>query len=96
MAIRKRTGKAIELIETRRGCACCETTPRFDVILYDVRVPGDRGQLYFNMTGYVGQLPTPDGAGVSIGERPITAWKAEAAKINREFAAQERADRVSA
>ena len=87
MTIKKRTGRAIELIETRRGCEMCETTPRYDVIFYDVR----RGQLWFNMTGYVGELPTPEGGSVSIGERSISAWKAEAAKLNREFAQQEKA-----
>jgi hypothetical protein len=91
MAIRKRKGPAIELIETRRGCACCEREPRYDVILYDTRIPGDRGQLWFNMRGYIGQLPTPEGGTISIGEKPITAWRREAAKLNREFAALDRA-----
>ena len=90
MTITKRRGKAIELIETRRGCACCEREPRYDVILYDVRVPGTFGQLWFNMRGYIGQLPTPDGCAVDIGEKPISAWRAEAAKLNREFAALDR------
>jgi hypothetical protein len=92
MTITKRKGKALELVETRRGCACCETTPRYDVIFYDVRIPGDRGQLWFNMRGYVGELPTPEGGSVSIGEKSISAWQKEAARLNREFAASDRAN----
>jgi hypothetical protein len=43
------------------------------------------------MTGYKGELPTPEGGTVDIGERPISAWRAEAAKLNREFARADKA-----
>ena len=73
--------KPLELIETKQGMAICETTPRYNVMHYGRNV----GQLYFNMRGYNGSLPHPDGGNVSIGERSIGAWRAEAARINREW-----------
>lgn len=42
------------------------------------------GELYYNMTGYVGTLPQPDGTGLIIGEKGISAYRAEIARINRE------------
>jgi hypothetical protein len=44
-------------------------------------------QLYFNMKGYVGYLPTPDGAKLDIGEKSISVFRREVAALNREFAA---------
>jgi hypothetical protein len=75
--------KAIELIETRRGCALLETHPR-----YEVRLHGKRwGELYFNMRGYTGYLPLPNGHVLDIGERGISAFRKEVGKLNREWAA---------
>ena len=62
----------------------CETTDRYDVVLDGVTVD----QLWFNMRGYVGTLPLPEGGKLSIGERSITAYKAEVVKLNREFKAK--------
>ena len=45
--------KAIELVETRSGCAIMEREPRYDVLLHGKKI----GQLYFNMRGYVGTSP---------------------------------------
>lgn len=73
----------LKLIKTRRGCAICETTPRYDVEL-DGKIVG---QLYFNLRGYVGGLPQPDGVNLYIGECGITEYKREVAKLNREFKA---------
>jgi hypothetical protein len=70
----------VELIETRRGCAMLEKTPRYDVVLNGQRV----GQLTFNMRGYIGYLPLHTGQKVDIGERPISAFRKEVARINRE------------
>lgn len=75
--------KAIELVETRRGCAPLETRPR-----YEIRLNGKRwGELYYNMRGYVGYLPLPNGHVLNIGERGISAFRKEMAKLNREWAA---------
>ncbi len=75
--------KAIELVETRRGCAILETHPRCEI-----RLNGKRwGELYFNMRGYVGYLPQPSGLVLDIGERGISAFRKEVAKLNREWAA---------
>jgi len=74
--------KAIELVETRRGCAILESTPR-----YEIRLNGKRwGELHFNMRGYTGYLPLPNGHVLDIGERGISAFRKEVAKLNREWA----------
>ena len=81
--------KAIELIETREGCAPLEKSPRFIVMFRGQRY----GELYFNMTGYTGSyLPSPglrSDAPVPfyIGERGISAYRREIAKFNRAWAA---------
>jgi hypothetical protein len=53
---------------------------RYDVLLNGQKV----GQLYFNMRGYRGDLPLPDGTKLDIGEKSISAFKREVALINRE------------
>ena len=78
--------KAIELVETRNGCAIMEKEPRYDVLLHGKKI----GQLYFNMRGYVGTLPTPRGAQLNIGERGISAYRKAVAQLNREWAEAER------
>ncbi len=78
--------KTIILQETRQGCAPFEKEPRYNVMfkgeLFD--------QLYFNMTGYVGYLPTPkeDGSAgkLSIGEKGIGAYRKEVSQLNKEWA----------
>jgi hypothetical protein len=57
-----------------------EIEPRYRVILNGQ----DVGELYFNMHGYVGRLPTPSGAPLVIGERSIGAYRKEVAALNRE------------
>ena len=74
---------AIELVENRRDCAICEVTPRFDVMLNGQKF----NQLYHNIRGYVGYLPTPDGGRLDIGEKSICVFRREVAALNREFAA---------
>lgn len=52
---------------------------------YAVLVNGEpRGELYFNMTGYVGTLPMVQGGVMNIGERPISAFRKEVSILNRE------------
>lgn len=74
--------KAIALVETRTGCEICEKESRYDVLLHGKKV----GQLYFNLRGYVGTLPTPSGAQLCIGERTIAAYRKAVAQLNREWA----------
>ena len=74
--------KAIALVETRTGCEICETQSRYDVLLHGKKV----GQLYFNMRGYVGTLPTPRGTHLCIGERTISAYRKAVAQLNKEWA----------
>lgn len=71
----------VKLIE-KPGRYMLEKTPRYDVSLNGEVVD----ELYFNMTGYVGGLPTVQGSVMNIGEKPISAWRKEAAAINREAA----------
>lgn len=70
----------VSLKEAPHKRACCETTMRYDVLLNGQFF----GELYFNMRGYVGCLPLPGGSRLNIGERAISAYKAEIKKINRE------------
>jgi hypothetical protein len=74
---------AIELIETRQGCEMMETTKRFNVMLHGVKVE----QLWWNMKGYVGNLPTPDGLSLYVPEGSLASFRREITKLNREFAA---------
>jgi hypothetical protein len=73
---------AVTLAETTRGKAICETTKRFDILLYGTVC----GQLWWNMRGYVGSLPCPDGTKLSIGEASLTEYRREIAGLNKEFA----------
>ena len=81
--------KAIKLIETREGCAIFETTPRYHVMFRGRKF----AELYFNMTGYTGgYLPAPGSSpgtptAFYIGERAISAYRKEIARLNREWAA---------
>ncbi len=70
----------IRLIKTTRGRHMLERKPRYDVILDGTLFD----QLWFNMHGYVGSLPLPDGSYLTIGERPIADYKKEVAILNRE------------
>ena len=80
--------KAIELIETREGCAMFEKTPRYIVMFRGSKF----GELYFNMTGYTGSyLPSPglksnDPVPFHIGEKSISAYRKEIARFNRAWA----------
>ena len=84
--------KAIELIETREGCAILERTPRYIVMFRGRKY----GELYFNMTGYTGGcLPYPGpepGVPVRshIGEKSISAYRREVARLNREWGANDK------
>lgn len=69
----------IELAE-RRSPHLLERHPRYDVLLNGEST----GELYYNVKGYVGTLPTISGARLDIGERPISAFRREAAILNRE------------
>lgn len=76
--------KAIQLVETREGCAMMERKPRYNVLLKGTKI----GQLYFNVTGYRGTLPTPEGHNLNIGEKGITAYRSEVTRLNREWGAK--------
>ncbi len=54
--------------------------PDFDVILNGEVV----GEVYYNMTGYVGTLPQREGPDLTLGEQDISVYRAEVARINRE------------
>lgn len=69
----------VELVATRKGCQICEREDRYDVLLNGEKF----AQLYFNMRGYVGLLPLPNGHRLDIGERAISAYRKEVSAINR-------------
>ncbi len=57
---------------------------------YEILLDGDYyGDVFFNMTGYVGGISVPGSEGniasLDIGERGISAYKKEIARANREF-----------
>lgn len=52
---------------------------------YDVLLNGEPvSELYFNMRGYRGTLPLPGDTFIDIGERPLSEYRREIARINRE------------
>lgn len=69
----------VALIESRHR-AMLQTVPDYDVTLNGVRVD----KLTFNMRGYIGALPLPDGRKIVLPESSITVWRREVATINRE------------
>lgn len=79
--------KAIVLVETNRGKEILEAESRYDVMLNGVLFD----QLYFNIKGYRGYLPTPPSGGkttpgkLDIGEKSIAAYKKEVALLNKEW-----------
>lgn len=70
----------VSLREAPHKRSICETKMRYDVLLNGEYFDG----LYFNMRGYVGLLPLPDGHKFNIGERGISVFRAEIRTINRE------------
>ncbi len=52
---------------------------------YDMLVNGEVvGEVYYNLTGYVGSLPQQNGPALTVGEQGISVYRAEIARINRE------------
>lgn len=52
---------------------------------YDLLLNGEVvGEVYYNMTGYVGTLPQPDGTTFIPGEMGISAYRTEIARVNRD------------
>jgi len=78
--------KHIEIVEAPHRRAIAEQHMR-----YEVRLNGKFfDELYFNMRGYVGTLPTPGGGRLALPEGSITSFRREAAKLNAEFSAAPR------
>jgi hypothetical protein len=74
---------AITLREAPQRRAILEKHMHFDVLLHGHKV----SELYFNMRGYRGSIPTPEGAMLDIGERGISTWKTWIKTINSQFRA---------
>lgn len=79
--------KRITIEERPNRRAMCETKMRYAVMLDGKEF----SELYFNMHGYCGYLPSPKADGsfgrLDIGERPISAFRKEVTALNRELAA---------
>lgn len=74
------TPQPFRLALRARPNAPLQRRPDYDLLLNGRVV----GEVYYNVTGYVGTLPQPDGPGLTLGERGISAYRAEIAHINRE------------
>lgn len=59
--------------------------PNYEVLLYSKKI----GILYFNLTGYVGLLPTASGHVFDPGEKSLAGIKRMLAELNREWAEAE-------
>jgi hypothetical protein len=67
-------------LEERKSPHSLERHPRYAVL-----VNGEQqGELYYNMRGYQGYLPTVHGSKMDIGERGISAFRKEVIALNRE------------
>lgn len=67
-------------LEERRSPHALERHPRYAVLVNGE----ERGELYYNMRGYQGYLPTVQGSKMDIGERGISAFRKEVRALNRE------------
>ena len=76
-----RARPAITLIETPHRKSMFEKEMRYDVHLHGQ----PWGDLYFNLSGYRGYLPTVDGP-LDIGERPIGTYRQHIRTLNRQWA----------
>ena len=74
----------VTLVEEPRRMAMCETTMRYGVYLDGKRLD----ELYWNMSGYRGGIPCPDGYMLDPGEVSLAKFEAEVKKINREWGNQ--------
>ncbi|AZI43983.1 hypothetical protein EHF33_13725 [Deinococcus psychrotolerans] len=68
--------------------AMCEREMPYDVLLHGQVF----GELYFNLRGYRGYLPTADGKKLDIGEKTLSAYKRKVAVLNRAFKVGSAAD----
>jgi hypothetical protein len=69
-------------LSERPGRHILERHPRYAVLVNGE----ERGELYYNMRGYQGYLPTVQGSKMDIGERGISAFRKEIRILNREAA----------
>lgn len=67
-------------LEERRSPHALERHPRYAVLVNGE----ERGELYYNMRGYQGYLPTVQGSKMDIGERGTSAFRKEVRALNRE------------
>lgn len=78
--------KRITIEERPNRREICESQMRYAVMLDGKEF----GELYYNMRGYQGYLPSPRADGsignLDIGERPISAFRKEVAELNRRLA----------
>lgn len=67
-------------LEERKSPHLLERHPRYAVLVNGAQ----QGELYHNMRGYQGYLPTVHGSKMDIGERGISAFRKEVRVLNRE------------
>jgi hypothetical protein len=69
-------------LEERKSRHILERQPRYAVLVNGA----PQGELYYNMRGYVGYLPTVQGGKMDIGEKGISAFRREVSVLNKEAA----------
>lgn len=69
-------------LEERKSPHVLERHPRYAILVNGE----ERGELYYNMRGYQGYLPTVQGGKMDIGERGISAFRKEIRILNKEAA----------
>jgi hypothetical protein len=73
--------KRVTIEERPRRMAMLETK-----MVYAVMLDGKEfSELYWNMRGYVGYIPTVGGGRLNIGERSLSNYRREVAEANREM-----------
>lgn len=80
----KQVKDRIELREAPQKRGICESQMPYDILLDGKLFDG----LCFNLRGYVGYLPTPEGRKLAIGEKSLSAYKQEIKRLNKEFKSQ--------
>ena len=71
---------AFKITLRERRKAILQTKPDFDILLNGEKF----GTLTYNMTGYIGSLPLPEGGKLVMGEISLTAYRREIAYLHRE------------
>ncbi len=71
---------AFKITLKERRKTILQTEPDFDILLNGEKF----GTLTYNMTGYIGSLPLPEGGNLAMGEISLSAYRREISYLHRE------------